>query len=194
MGIDAAYGIGSLKQGVCTSSTRPASPFEGQMVYETDTDMVVVWNGSAWRYIAATTPTNGTVLQIVNATTSTQLSTASTTGQDTGLTATITPKSSSSKVLVSVFQNGVYTNGVTGMQLNLLKNGSQYQKLGGRLGGDTISNVFSIGTVGGQYLDSPATTSAVTYKTQYLSESGTTTVFVQVYNAVSTMTLMEVAG
>ena len=48
MGLDSAYGIGSLKQGVCTSSTRPASPFEGQMIYETDTDKVLVWNGSAW--------------------------------------------------------------------------------------------------------------------------------------------------
>lgn len=34
--------------GVCTSTTRPASPYEGQMIYETDTDKVLVWNGSAW--------------------------------------------------------------------------------------------------------------------------------------------------
>jgi len=37
-----------IKPGVCTSSTRPAVPFEGQMIYETDTDKVLVWNGSAW--------------------------------------------------------------------------------------------------------------------------------------------------
>jgi hypothetical protein len=49
MGLDSAYGIGSLKQGVVDSAaTRPASPFEGQMIYETDTDKVLVWNGSAW--------------------------------------------------------------------------------------------------------------------------------------------------
>lgn len=48
MGIDSGYGIGSLKQGVCTSTTRPAAPFEGQMIYETDTDKVLVYNGSAW--------------------------------------------------------------------------------------------------------------------------------------------------
>ena len=36
------------QSGVCTSSTRPASPYEGQMIYETDTDKVLVWNGSAW--------------------------------------------------------------------------------------------------------------------------------------------------
>ena len=37
-----------IKPGVCTSSTRPAVPFEGQMIYETDTDKVLVWNGSDW--------------------------------------------------------------------------------------------------------------------------------------------------
>lgn len=36
------------QSGVCTSSTRPASPFEGQMIFETDTDRVLVWNASAW--------------------------------------------------------------------------------------------------------------------------------------------------
>jgi hypothetical protein len=36
------------QSGVCTSSTRPASPFEGQVIYETDTDRVLVWNGTAW--------------------------------------------------------------------------------------------------------------------------------------------------
>ena len=39
------------QSGVCTSSTRPASPYEGQMIYETDTDKVLVWNGSAWRFL-----------------------------------------------------------------------------------------------------------------------------------------------
>jgi hypothetical protein len=34
--------------GVCTSSTRPVSPYEGFVIYETDTDRVLVWNNSAW--------------------------------------------------------------------------------------------------------------------------------------------------
>ena len=37
-----------IQPGVCTSSTRPASPFEGQAIYETDTDRVLYWNGSGW--------------------------------------------------------------------------------------------------------------------------------------------------
>jgi hypothetical protein len=48
MGLDAAYGIGSLKPGICTSTTRPASPFTGQTIYETDTTLAKVWNGTAW--------------------------------------------------------------------------------------------------------------------------------------------------
>ena len=50
MGLDNGYGlgIGSLKPGVCTSSTRPASPYDGQVIYETDTNRSLVWNGSSW--------------------------------------------------------------------------------------------------------------------------------------------------
>jgi hypothetical protein len=48
MGLDAGYGIGSVKPGVCTSTTRPGSPFTGQIIYETDTTLAKVWTGSAW--------------------------------------------------------------------------------------------------------------------------------------------------
>jgi hypothetical protein len=48
MAISSALGTGSLTPGVCTSSTRPTAPFEGQMIYETDTDRVLIWNNSAW--------------------------------------------------------------------------------------------------------------------------------------------------
>jgi len=36
------------KSGVCTSSTRPQSPYVGQMIFETDTNLLKVWLGSAW--------------------------------------------------------------------------------------------------------------------------------------------------
>jgi len=39
-----------LRPGVTTSSNRPATPFEGQMIYETDTDKTLVYSGSAWLY------------------------------------------------------------------------------------------------------------------------------------------------
>lgn len=50
MGISSALSVGSAAPGVCTSTTRPTNPFEGQMIYETDTDRMLVWNGSSWRY------------------------------------------------------------------------------------------------------------------------------------------------
>lgn len=43
------------KPGVCTSSTRPASPYEGQVIYETDTDKTLVWNGTAWVFLSTST-------------------------------------------------------------------------------------------------------------------------------------------
>ena len=41
-----------LRPGVCTSTTRPTAPYEGQMIYETDTDLVLVWDNAAWLYSA----------------------------------------------------------------------------------------------------------------------------------------------
>ena len=46
-----------IKPGVATSGTRPASPFNGQVLYETDTAKIVSWNGSAWVYTAAVVAT-----------------------------------------------------------------------------------------------------------------------------------------
>ena len=37
-----------MQPGVCTSTTRPASPFTGMVIYETDTNRTMVWQGSAW--------------------------------------------------------------------------------------------------------------------------------------------------
>jgi len=36
------------KSGVCTLTTRPINPHVGQMIYETDTNLLKVWLGSAW--------------------------------------------------------------------------------------------------------------------------------------------------
>lgn len=35
--------------GVCTSTTRPTAPYEGQMIYTTDLDTLEIWTGSAWQ-------------------------------------------------------------------------------------------------------------------------------------------------
>jgi len=40
-----------IKPGVCTSTTRPTVPYVGQLIFETDTNRLVVWNGSSWVYL-----------------------------------------------------------------------------------------------------------------------------------------------
>lgn len=74
-----------LRPGVCTSTTRPSTPFEGQMIYETDTDLTYIYGGSAWQqvsggtavgnsglvYITKASATSGTILSVNNCFTST---------------------------------------------------------------------------------------------------------------------------
>ena len=196
MGVSAAQGSAGLKPGVCTFATRPSNPYEGQMIYETDTDMVAIWNGTAWRYISATTPTNGTVLQVVTGSTSTQAFNQTSTDADTGLSASITPKSTSSKVLVYVHMADckITNASSTGLRLRLFRGATQIQQFASELGkfASATENFFDSSTV---YLDSPATTSATTYKVQLASSNNSNGV---VTNAASSgqsiITLMEIAG
>jgi hypothetical protein len=44
-----------FRPGVCTSSTRPTAPYEGQVIYETDTDLSYVWGGAAWQQVSGGT-------------------------------------------------------------------------------------------------------------------------------------------
>ena len=65
-----------------------------------------------------TLPT-GSVLQVVNGTYSTIVSSSNNTYVDTGLTATITPTSATSKILVSVSQNVIQKSVNTGAYLKI---------------------------------------------------------------------------
>ena len=56
-----------IQPGVCTSSTRPASPFEGQAIFETDTDRFLYWTGSEWKIDGGEVPSLS-VLGTVNQT------------------------------------------------------------------------------------------------------------------------------
>lgn len=49
MPLSSVLGANSLiKPGVTTSTTRPSVPYEGQLIYETDTDRIAAYNGAAW--------------------------------------------------------------------------------------------------------------------------------------------------
>jgi len=137
----------------------------------------------------------GNILQVVNATYSTQTSSSSSTFADTGLTATITPTSASSKILVLVNQAGCGKNtGNTGSNLRLLRGGTpliSFEAEGAYTGTATQN---SVGSCSACYVDSPATTSATTYKTQFTSGSNIAVTVVQASGSTSTITLIEVAA
>ena len=137
----------------------------------------------------------GKVLQVVNVTYSTEATTASSTYSDTGLTATITPTSATSKILVIFTHNGCgKQNNDTRLSVKLLR-GATSLITSEIIGGYTSSTSASaFGSSSAQYLDSPATTSATTYKTQFSSTQNSSVVIVQWNGATSTMTLMEIAA
>jgi hypothetical protein len=183
-----------FRPGVCTSSTRPTAPYEGQQIYETDTDKLLVWNGSAWKQIPSAA-TAGAVLQVVYGSTASQITSASTTPVDTGLTATITPQSASNKVLVCVEQNGLLkvTND-TWLTLNTFRGSTNIGNIGAQIAVTGSAATNGVGGSGIQILDEPATTSATTYKTSFFSGNNSATVAVQHAGARSTIILMEISA
>lgn len=137
------------------------------------------------------------ILQVVNATYSTQVGSSSSTPADTGLTATITPQATSSLVLVLVSQNGCYKNNVNAenrLALRLVRGSTTISNFSGGLFLYTGTAINNGGAISVCYLDSPATTSATTYKTQFWNPNNTNGVNVQADSAMSTITLMEISA
>ncbi len=149
----------------------------------------------------ATPAAGGKLLQVVFADNAVTATSTSGTFADTGLTATITPTLNTSKILVILNQEGCFkTNAqaATAMALRLLR------------GSTTIFNIdesivytgdasFATESVGASFLDSPATTSATTYKTQFAAGNsvGSVSVNKEIYgNFVprSNMTLLEIGA
>jgi hypothetical protein len=137
----------------------------------------------------------GSVLQVVNATYATEVSTSTSTYIDTGLTASITPLFSTSKILVTAHQNGVdKRTGNTYIAIQLQRNGSNIIQMATVAAGTGTTAINDVGTVSIDYLDSPATTSSTTYKTQFNSNGNVAVAYVQKDSAASTITLMEIAA
>jgi hypothetical protein len=150
----------------------------------TGTDMDFTW----------TTAGSGKVLQVVNVIYGTETSTSSLTFADTGLTATITPTSATSKILVFMtmptFKDTNNTNG----EFKLIRGATTIATLANAAkNGSTAGN--DIGAVAINYLDSPATTSATTYKVQFASQENNTRVVICRAGGLtnqSSITLMEI--
>ena len=142
-----------------------------------------------------TSPKAGNVIQVVSATYATEVTTTSTSYVTTGLSATITPSSSSSKILIIV------SNVIRAASLG----DCNWTVFRGTVAGTNLASsvlfVYGTATAGSttvvtgisiNYLDSPATTSATTYTLGFKSSG--VSVNSQHASTTATMTLMEIAG
>jgi hypothetical protein len=140
----------------------------------------------------------GSTLQVVQALLSTDVSTTGTTYVTSGLVGTITPKFSTSKILVTVSGGGSYGNTANVYGENVLyRNGSQISANG--VDWAFYSSAATGSNHSYMYLDSPATTSATTY-TPYFRRGTTGGAGTYYFNLTQstgptvTITLMEIAA
>lgn len=154
----------------------------------------------------ATPAGGGKVLQVVQATYSTATSTTSTSWADTGLSASITPSATTSKILVIVsqFMKGSRSANTTGGGVRLLRGATNI--FGSGSSANPYENFYyqAIGATSMAirlqfamtYLDSPSTTSSTTYKTQFAVENGgqSETMTAQEASSTSSIILMEIGA
>jgi len=145
----------------------------------------------------------GAVVQVVTAKHDTAVTMTSTTAADTGLSAAITPTSSSNKILILVAQpvwiersGGESMNGTWSLLRGSTVLTSQIMDIQSGLNNDS-NRALGLNYVE-SYLDSPSTTSATTYKTQ--QKCGLSSASPQVTSQRggsgfhATITLLEIVG
>ena len=137
----------------------------------------------------------GAVLQVVQATTASTVTTTSASYVTSGLSASITPSSSSSKVLVLV--TAAFANSTTssGTLVTIFRGTVAGTNLFGAPGSGSIYSAADAieAPYASNFLDSPTTTSATTY-TVGMKIGSSTTATAQVNGCTSTITLIEVSA
>ena len=148
----------------------------------------------------------GSVIQVVQAIYSTLVTSSSTSFVDSGLSASITPTSASSKILILLNPViGVYRqNNTVHGAFNLVRGSTQINSIGApSINGAVGSGGFLVIDAPGSmvYLDSPATTSSTTYKMQMRVSTSADTGAVRLNNyptaagdSNSSITLMEIGA
>lgn len=134
------------------------------------------------------------ILQVVTNTYSTAYSNSTSTYTDVGVTADITPQSTASKILVVANINGAFkqTNN-TALDLEIRRASTTIYTATANF--NTATNATNVGSVTLVYLDSPATTSARTYKVRGRSSANLASVGAQLLSASdSSITLFEVSA
>ena len=139
----------------------------------------------------------GKVGQVVTATTTTEVTNTSTTYADVGLSASITPTATSSKIYVivslsSMGYSGSSANNISGFA-RLLRGSTEIGVyLNCRV--DNVTAFQNGATISANNLDSPSTTSAVTYKVQQkvVTTGNGRSISIGFGSTLSTITLMEI--
>lgn len=135
------------------------------------------------------------VRQIVQGSTATTVNNATTTMVDTGLTVTITPQSSTSKLIIIVFQNGVTkTSGGSAncATIELLRNGTFVDYVSRDFGYTGVADFNANLNANFVLVETAGTTSALTYKTRFRNFYNVSNVTVQDNSLKSTITVIEV--
>lgn len=139
----------------------------------------------------------GTIVQVVTGTLATNTDFTSSTYADLGLSASITPSSTSNKIFVISTLMNVYTSATnTYYGAQILRGSTTIQEV--QSGSyDNSTNPLQMGAHTFTVLDSPSTTSSTTYKWQIKNEPGAGTIRINGINALrgpSTITLLEVVA
>jgi len=136
-------------------------------------------------------PQSGGVIQVVSTSSTTTTSTSSTSFVTASISASITPKFSTSKILITVAGGGMDTWQSSNNRMGL----TVYRNNATQLGGFTDSFNYQSRTIvpaSYQYLDSPATTSSTTY-TIYIKSFGAYDVYLNSQSETITIIVMEIA-
>ena len=131
----------------------------------------------------------GSVLQVVSTNSTVGLGTSSTSYVTTGLSASITPKFSSSKILILITGQTYSSASVNSTYLGIYRNSTLiFENAGSYSGAGGVSGFSSINC-----LDSPATTSSTTY-TLYTKNAGGAVSYFNSGALSVNITLMEIAA
>ena len=162
-------------------------------------------NSTSGADITITMPTAsqgiGKILQVLQTVKTDTASTSSTSFVDTGISQAITPSYTSSKILISYDVYLAHTQSEVSF-LNLVRDSTTIAQPTGSTTYPATSHQYVGALVIGQhsrsFLDSPSTTSEITYKLQYRCDANT--IYLNRYSGqdnyhgISNLTLMEVAA
>ena len=153
----------------------------------------VITTGSTGQVINKASLPTGSVLQVVSATNSTEATNSTSIFADTGLTVTITPISNTSKILIIANLAVAKPGALDSVLLNIVRNATQIIVFSAGIL-YTGTAVYLNGMASVCYLDSPATTSATTYKIQFRNSANQAYVHAMESGSTGTITVMEIAA